>query len=141
MESHTTWNDRSIMVTNFEHITSELTQQELELIPILVKGFHKHMKENPILARDIVRMMNLYLKTRNYQITFTEARLRKCVNFIRTNAILPLMATSNGYYISWDSDEIYSQIQSLEERANSIKRCAGGLWAIMHKLKEKSYEV
>lgn len=141
MESHPTWNDRSIMITNFEHITSELTQQELELIPILVKGFHKHRKENPILARDIVRMMNLYLQTRNYQVTFTEARLRKCVNYIRTNAILPLMATSNGYYISWDSDEIYSQIQSLEERANSIKRCAGGLWAIMHKLKEKSYEV
>lgn len=141
MESHPTWNDRSIMVTNFEHITSELTQQELELIPILVKGFHKHRKENPILARDIVRMMNLYLQSRNFQVTFTEARLRKCVNFIRTNAILPLMATSNGYYISWDSDEIYSQIQSLEERANSIKRCAGGLWAIMHKLKEKSYEM
>lgn len=141
MESHPTWNDRSIMITNFEHITSELTQQELELIPILVKGFHKHRKENPILARDIVRMMNLYLQTRNYQVTFTEARLRKCVNYIRTNAILPLMATSNGYYISWDSDEIYSQIQSLEERANSIKRCAGGLWAIMHKLKEKSYEM
>lgn len=141
MESHTTWNDRSIMVTNFEHITSELTQQELELIPILVKGFHKHRKENPILARDIVRQMNIYLKVRNYPVTFTEARLRKCVNFIRTNAILPLMATSNGYYISWDSDEIYSQIQSLEERANSIKRCAGGLWAIMHKLKKKSYEM
>lgn len=129
------------MITNFEHITSELTQQELELIPILVKGFHKHRKENPILARDIVRRMNIYLEARNYQGTFTEARLRKCVNFIRTNAILPLMATSNGYYISWDSDEIYSQIQSLEERANSIKRCAGGLWAIMHKLKEKSYEM
>lgn len=130
-----------IMIKNFEQITKELTAQELALIPVLMSGFRNHGRENPILARDIVRMMNLYLQTRNYSVTFTEARLRKCVNFIRTNAILPLMATSNGYYISWDSDEIYSQIQSLEERANSIKRCAGGLWAIMHKLKEKSYEM
>lgn len=123
------------MITNFDNITSELTQQELDLIPILVKGFRKHGKGNPILARDIVKMMAHFLKANNIPTQFSEARLRKCVNYIRTNAILPLMATSNGYYTSYNADEIYSQIQSLEERANSIKRCAGGLWAIMNKIK------
>ena len=125
-----------IMIKNFEQITKELTAQELALIPVLMSGFRNHGRENPILARDIVRSMNVHLKKYRDPINFTEARLRKCVNHMRTNAIMPLIATKNGYYVSYDSDEIYSQIQSLEERANSINRCVGGLWAIMNKIKE-----
>jgi len=58
---------------------------------------------------------------------FSEPRLRKCSNYIRTNGILPLIATSQGYYVSYDKQEINSQIQSLVERANSILKSAEGL--------------
>jgi hypothetical protein len=38
-----------------------------------------------------------------------------------------LIATSQGYYVSYDAQEINAQIQSLVERANSILKSADGL--------------
>jgi hypothetical protein len=49
------------------------------------------------------------------------------VNYIRTNGIIPLIATSNGYFTSDCKETIQEQIKSLQERANSIERCAAGL--------------
>lgn len=118
------------MITNFETETYELTPQELELIPILIQGFSKHGKDNPILSRDIVSSMQSFLDKRGINTKFTDARLRKCVNYIRSNAMLPLIATSNGYYISADVKELSNQIKSLRERAYSIQRCADGLYQI-----------
>ena len=49
------------------------------------------------------------------------------MNHIRTNGLLPLMASSKGYYVSFDKKDIESQIKSLKQRANSINGCAEGL--------------
>jgi hypothetical protein len=54
-------------------------------------------------------------------------RLRKMVNYIRTNGIIPLIATSHGYFTTDCKETISEQIKSLQERANSIERCAAGL--------------
>lgn len=108
-------------VTNFENITQELTEKELKLIPILIRCFASHTKDNPIKAPEIVNKMN----KAGYKMS--EPRLRKCCNYIRSNAMLPLIATSDGYYCSYDKEIIKSQMQSLYERANSIKNCADGL--------------
>lgn len=111
------------MITNFETITDELTEHELSLVPLLVQGFRKHGINSPIKAPEIVHGMNRHLQSKK----FTEARLRKCVNYIRSNSIIPLIATSSGYYVSFDQDVIKSQIKSLEQRARSIQNCADGL--------------
>jgi hypothetical protein len=37
------------------------------------------------------------------------------------------MATSQGYYVSYDKQEILDQINSLTQRANSIMNSANGL--------------
>jgi len=115
------------MITNFETHTDELNPEEIKLIPILVKGFKRHNKDNPIKAPEIIKAINdkrgqLMLKNK-----FSEPRLRKCSNYIRTNGILPLIATSQGYYVSFDRDEINAQIESLNQRANSILQSAEGL--------------
>jgi len=115
------------MITNFEDITAELNELELELIPILVEGFKTHTEANPIKAPQIVSNMNLYLVKKGKKIKMTEPRLRKCVNHIRSNSLLPLIATSKGYYVSNSRDVIEAQIKSLNERASSIKKCAEGL--------------
>jgi hypothetical protein len=94
---------------------------------MLVNGFSSHGKQNPIKAAEIVSSMNKFLEENHFEIRITEARLRKCCNHIRTNGILPLIATSSGYYVSNDKEEIRTQIQSLYERASSIKRSADGL--------------
>lgn len=115
------------MIKNFESITEELTEKELSIIPFLVNGLITKTKSNPIKAPEIVEAMNVFLFNKKIDITLTEPRLRKCVNYIRTNGILPLIATSKGYYVSRDKTEILSQIESLQQRANSMIKGANGL--------------
>lgn len=112
------------MITNFEQITCELTDDELAVVPMFVKSFQKYTKENPIKAVDIVRRWN---NSPDVTVKMSGPRLRKICNHIRSNSLLPLIATSSGYYVSNDRDEIEKQIKSLTERANSIMNCANGL--------------
>jgi len=115
------------MITNFETITQELNQQELEFMPKLISGFKNHTKNNPIKAFQIVTLCNQYLIGTDKKFRMNEPRLRKMCNYIRSNGILPLIATSEGYYISNDNSEIQAQIDSLRQRARSIDGCADGL--------------
>lgn len=111
------------MVENFEAITYELTDAEKAILPVMVTGFLNYRKDNPIKEPQIVANFN----DRNPGHRLTPVRLRKLVNYIRVNGILPLIATSKGYYVSYDKAEIRSQITSLEQRAASIENCAHGL--------------
>jgi len=120
------------MVTNFEDITPNISEQELDIIPLLVAGFSSHGKNNPIKAPQIVEQMNAFLSSKGYKIRMSEPRLRRCVNYIRSNSLLPLIATSDGYYVSYDPEEITSQIKSLRERASAIRVCADGLAAFVN---------
>jgi len=115
------------MIKNFETHTEELNYEEIKLIPILVNGFKRHSKASPIKAPSIIKSINEKKEQLGLKNKFSEPRLSKCSNYIRTNGILPLIATSQGYYVSYDKQEINSQIQSLVERANSILKSAEGL--------------
>ena len=115
------------MITNFENYTAELTDQELEILPIVIHGFRAYKKNNPIKAELIVNRMNEFLTDRGYKIRLTQPRLRKLVNYIRSNSLLALIATSQGYFTTDCKLTIQEQIKSLMERANSIDRCAQGL--------------
>lgn len=115
------------MITNFEHITRELTDEECKLVPILIKGFSTKTKETAVKAPDIVEAINKQSDKFGLKNKFSEVRLRKIVNFIRSEGILPLMATSNGYYCTDDREEIRSQIDSLTQRAEAIMVSANGL--------------
>lgn len=105
------------MVENFEEITSELTDYEQKtLLPIVIKGLLTKKGEiNAITSTEIVSK----LKGLNYKID--SARVRKLVNFIRTNNLIyNLIATSKGYYIASSENECRSFIRSLDQRINSI---------------------
>jgi len=114
-------------ITNFEEYTHELTSEEMEILPIVVHGFRNYKKDNPIKSDLIVSRLNEYLQKHESKIRMNGPRLRKIVNYIRTNGIIPLIATSNGYFTSDCKETIKEQIKSLQERANSIQRCANGL--------------
>ena len=114
------------MITNFEEITKELSGCEKLLLEPLTEIYESASKENPIKTDKIVRM----LKAQHPKIT--GVRLRKLNNFIRCNRILPLIGTSNGYYLSNDQDEIEREIKSLRERANSINDAADGLTSFLN---------
>jgi hypothetical protein len=121
------------MIEGFSEITAELTAEEKELIPILVKGFNAHKgKENAIKGPVIVSKINWYIFNNDATAVhlppkITEARLRKLANFIRRHGIIPLIATSNGYYVSNDREEILNQMKSLQQRAEAILAAKNGL--------------
>ena len=118
---------RAMSITNFEDHTNELNDKELEILPLVIHSFRKYDKDSPIKSADIVKKMNIYLIQREYTIKMTGARLRKMVNFIRSNSLLPLIATSRGYFTSKNKDTVEKQIKSLLERERSIENCANGL--------------
>ena len=114
------------MINNFEDFTQELTPDEKKLIEPLMNGLKTKTKDNTIKAPVIVKKMNEYA-LKNNLTKITEPRLRKLVNHIRFNGMLPVIATSQGYYVSYDKQEILDQINSLTQRANSILDSANGL--------------
>jgi hypothetical protein len=121
------------MITNFEDITENLTEEDLKIVKILVAGLSKRTKDNPLKGPEIVKIVNNNKDKYGIKTSFSNVRLRKCCNYIRTNGLLPIIATSRGYYVSEDKGEILKQIESLEQRANSILKSAEGLKKIINK--------
>ncbi|MFY8161624.1 MAG: hypothetical protein ACOVNU_09870 [Candidatus Kapaibacteriota bacterium] len=115
------------MVKNFEEYTYDVTDEERVIIPILIKGLSTKTKENPIHSDDICKKLNEYFLKSNMNITISGARLRKLTNLLRSKGVLPIIATSKGYYCSFDKLEIRNQIESLEDRARAIYNSAEGL--------------
>ena len=115
------------MLTNFEDITCELDPDEKKLIPIIISGLKLHYENEPITAPEIVRKINERSEVYNLSRKFTQARLRKIIHYLRENSLLPVIATSKGYFISYNKVTIRSQINSMNERANSIINAANGL--------------
>tara|TARA_R110002020_G_scaffold395633_1_gene605668 strand:- start:481 stop:867 length:387 start_codon:yes stop_codon:yes gene_type:complete len=105
------------MITNFLAETHELNQYELEVLqPIIIKGLQNKIGNDKAVTNQYICDC---LKEQQYKIT--NARLRKIIHNIRAKDLIPcLIATSKGYYISEDVNEIEIYIQSLGERAQSI---------------------
>lgn len=112
------------MVENFAPITDPLTDAELELVAPIVAGLSRRTEADPIKGAEICAAINA-----KYQLKFKfeESRLRKIVNHIRREGILPVIATSRGYYTAQNIEEIRSQIASLTDRAAGILAAADGL--------------
>lgn len=105
------------MLKNFEKITVELTPIELEYVEFLGQWFmNNHGKKNTVKNADIAKLIN-----RMFEKTITEPRVRKVVQFLRTNGLPNLIATSNGYFYSEDTKEIESWIVSLKQREAAIR--------------------
>ena len=120
-------------ITNFEKITVDLTEKELALVPKMESAFNtvlgdgKPLKSNVLCDKIVDFIYDKFGDDSKYCAVFTGVKLRKWVNYFRTTGAMPIIATSNGYFISKDQEVIKSQIKSLEERASSVKKCANGL--------------
>ena len=107
-----------IMITDFEKYTAVLTDHEKDvLVPVLTNELREHVGK-----RSAIRNKALCQKfTAQGYSGLTEARVRKCINYIRMNGLVPhLIANSNGYYCATTIDEVETYIQSLDERATAI---------------------
>lgn len=106
------------MINGFEKQTEKLTDYEKEvLLPVMVKCLERKVgKENAVTNAYMCVRMN----AKGYEIG--EARVRKIINHIRTNNLVPrLMASSCGYYVTNDENELKSYIASLKGREDAIR--------------------
>jgi len=118
------------MNPSFKKHTESLTRDELELMPIIIDGFKRHQgRFNAIVGKDIVKSINRpeIMAKFNIKAKTTEVRLRKIVNHLRTNKILPIIATQDGYFMSYQPEDIRGQIESLQSRIEALQGDIKGL--------------
>jgi hypothetical protein len=112
------------MINGFTNETKPLSEYERDtLTPIIVRGLSMKIgKERAIKNSEICAKMRL----QGYRID--NARLRKVINHIRVNALLPgVIATSEGYYIATTKEEMADYIASLESRESAIQEVSVAL--------------
>lgn len=105
------------MIKGFEIQTEQLNEYELNtLLPVIVRGLRTKIgSQHAITNKKIVEALkNSY--------ALSEARVRKVINHIRTNDIIPgLIATSEGYFIAETEEELSDYEDSLKGRENAIR--------------------
>lgn len=105
------------MIKGFDEQTQPLTEYEEKfLLPVVIAGLKtKRGAESAVTNTYIVSK----LKTR-YKVD--APRLRKIINHIRVNDLLPgLIATNNGYYLATSEAEINDYVDSLRGREDAIR--------------------
>lgn len=105
------------MITGFDHETAPLNEYETGvLLPVLIKGLKAKVGHG-----DAVTNKQIVCKLRgSYKIS--EARVRKIINHIRTNDLIPgLIATSEGYFIAENETELLEYEGSLKGREDAIR--------------------
>ena len=95
------------MIKGFEKITAELNQQELELVPVVIRGLQtKQGKDRAVSSTKICKAVNI-----------SSPRLRKIINHIRiTNQLPALCSSSTGYFVATNIYEMQDYIISLKQR-------------------------
>ena len=109
----------TIMITNFEEYTKELTENERDFIlPVLVKVLRaRTTKERVITNKQIVENLEEKLN-----LITSEPRVRKMINVIRmTGLVIGLIATGKGYYCTKSEEALKVYIESLEQRISSME--------------------
>lgn len=122
------------MIVNFEEFTDDLSEIEFKYkdeIAELIKRYCKIVViKNPVKQKDLCSLINTALIEKYglfFEMKVNQVRLRKYFNYFRSNGILPIIATSDGCYISNDKAEISKQIISLEQRARQILKASEGM--------------
>ena len=118
------------MIRRFEEYTAELNDYERDvLLPVILKGMkNKIGKENAITNAEAVGK----LQGKGYKIS--DARWRKLIHVIRVSGMLErVVASSKGYYISNDVEDLNDYIGSLTDRIEAQT-------ALMEALKEQTHE-
>jgi hypothetical protein len=105
------------MIKNFEYETHPLTDYESNvLLPVIILGLAaKKGNENAVTNKHIVSVLK-------GKYSLNEARVRKIINHIRTNDLIPgLIATSEGYFIAETEAELLDYEEILKGREDAIR--------------------
>ena len=105
------------MISNFERDTVRLSGYEKnELMPVVIEKL-----KTCVGKRKVITNKKLIRQHLGYYVV-DPARLRKVINYIRVNGIIPCVASSNkGFFVASNEIEISECISTLEALADSIQ--------------------
>jgi len=109
--------EENLMIEGFETETAPLDNYEqYTLLPLIVEGLKKRVGEEMAAKGSYIVER---LKEKGHRMS--GARLRKIINHIRLNGLIPdLIASSNGYYVAKSAGEVQRFIESLTGRVDAI---------------------
>jgi carbamoylphosphate synthase small subunit len=100
------------MINGFEEYTVKLSKEELTILPTIVYGLQFRIG-----SKKAVTNKEIEEGLKKKGINISAPRIRKIVNYIRNKGYIEgLVATSKGYYITMNPEEVRSWINSLESR-------------------------
>ena len=105
------------MIKGFDKETQPLTDYEKNvLLPVLIRGLEtKKGRASAVTNKYIISALK-------DSYSLNEARVRKIINHIRTNDLIPgLIATSEGYFIAETEAELLEYEESLQGREDAIR--------------------
>lgn len=113
------------MINNFETYTQPLSDEERKVIvPAMVTELRSHKGARNAIKNQAIAEKVFYL----CNIKPNDARVRKCINYIRTSGLVPcLISTSDGYYVATGREEVKKCIDSLFQRSVQIENVAKAL--------------
>lgn len=106
------------MVRGFETYTEPLNQREREIVaPLLARQLEWRKGKALAVTNNELRAM---MRDKGYHIS--DAKIRALINNIRINGLVErLVASSLGYYIAEDANELADYCDSLREREAAIR--------------------
>lgn len=104
------------MIKGFEDITHELTDDERKLLQAFVNGLKsKRGKQNAVSNKTIRQKFE-----DNWKMKIPDARVRKLINHIRINDLVPLLcSTSKGYFVAQSNEEVNDYLTGLKQRISA----------------------
>jgi hypothetical protein len=110
-------------------LLKELTQEEHDvLLPMLLKLFSSQTNEREHITRErIVDFFNLKKDEIGFKRAFNLQRFMKLTNYIRTQRLAPLCSGNNGYYVSYNKEDVAGTILSLKQRIEAQQAAITGL--------------
>ena len=112
------------MITNFDEITHDLTDEEKKFIPYIINGLKRRVGPDSVVKTEVIcNGLNSLNEARKFATCkMSPARLRKCINHIRRNGLLNfVIGTSAGYYVTQETVVVIRQCESMDQRAAAIK--------------------
>ena len=109
------------MIEGFEDFTKDITlsdRYDLELVNLISKGLRARVgKENKITN---IEMREKLLDNKGKKIN--GAKMRRCIQYIRANQLVPMLcASKGGYYVAEDREEWVKYKESFRSRIRSMQ--------------------
>lgn len=101
-------------MTNFEDITHPLTKMEMGHVDTIYNLLLQATKQKQLSNGQLLAEINWRSESEE---KLTPPRIRKIIRYLRINKKVPIIATSKGYFISNNIEELKKQSKSLGQRA------------------------